>query len=195
MIMRRIVAFLIVLVSAIMPLTAEDYRELFSVGNPIDYCGEKFYFAYSVTPRYGYYLQEYLPEGQSFDDFKQMFSVAIIFGNETPEAFVANKIAELEERKKTDPVINYIAMQKDDNHVLDFIVSQGDGEKVNVVEENVYCYRQVTIGGRQAVMLCFLSDRAYGDDILPFIKDIPNHWVERFEGMAKLRLSPEMIMK
>lgn len=44
---------------------------------------------------------------------------------------------------------------------------------MNTVEVDVHYYRQMTINGKKASVLCFYSGRAYGDDILPFIQSIP----------------------
>ena len=53
--------------------------------------------------------------------------------------------------------------------MLEFIVSDSSNGKLNCVEVDIHYYRQLTIQGKKASVLCFYSARAYNDDILPFM--------------------------
>ena len=83
------------------------------------------------------------------------------------------KIAELEQRKKTDPVTNYLVAENNGEYILEFIVGDSSDGKMNIVEVDVHYYKQMTINGRNASVLSFYSGRAYGDDIMQFIQSIP----------------------
>ncbi len=172
-------------------LSAQSATEYFNVGNPIKYCGTKYYFAWSAHPQANYYLQEYLPQGESFERYNQMFTVSVIFWDRTPLEAVQAKIAELEQRKQTDPITNYIAAENNGEYILEFIVSDSNNGKMNTVEVNVHHYKQMTINGKMASVLSFYSSRAYGDDITAFIQSIPDKRNVWYEDMSNLKINPK----
>ena len=154
-------------------VSAQTVTEYFDVGNPIKYCGTKYSLVWSARPQENYYVQEYLPKGESLEHYNQMFTVSVIFGDITPLEAVQAKIAELEQRKKTDPVTNYLVAENNGEYILEFIVGDSSDGKMNIVEVDVHYYKQMTINGRNASVLSFYSGRAYGDDIMQFIQSIP----------------------
>ena len=172
-------------------LNAQAVTEYFNVGNPIKYCGTDYSLAWSAQPRENYFVQEYLPKGESLEHYKQMFTVSVMFGDITPLEAIQAKIAELEQRKKTDPITNYMVAEKNGVHILEFIVSDSSNGEMNIVEVDVHYYRQMTINGRNASVLEFYSCRAYGDDIMPFIQSVPEKRNAWYEGMINLKLDPK----
>lgn len=171
---------------------ASEPKALFNVGNPITYCGTEYYLAWAVEPiKNIYYLQEYLPKGETLEHFNQMFTISFMFCDLDPLEAVQSKIEELEERKKTDPVINYKMLENNGEYILDFIVSDSATGALHTVEVNVHYYKQMVVNGRKAIVLCFYSGRAYGDDITQFIKSIPEKRALWYEGMSNLKLDPK----
>ena len=81
------------------------------------------------------------------------------------------------------------------DYILEFLVSDSSNGKMNTVEVDVHYYRQMTINGKKASVLCFYSGRAYGDDILPFIQSIPEKRNAWYEGMSSLKLNPKFPKK
>ncbi len=179
----------------LLSISAQTTKEFFNVGNPIDYCGKQYYLAWATNPVENYYLQEYLPKGESLEHFNQMFSVSVLFVEKSPSEAVKSKIEELEARKKTDPVVNYMVAENDGEYILEFIVSDCDKGSLNTVEVNIHHYKQMTIDGRKASVLCFYSERAYGDDITSFIKSIPQKRISWYEAMSNLKINPKFPKK
>lgn len=187
--MKGIVSLIISLLSC-MSMSAQTVKEYFSVGNPIQYCETDFYLAWSAHPQDIYYVQEYLPQGESLEHYNQMLTVSVVFWNRTPHEAVQAKIAELEQRKKTDPVTNYMVVENDGGeYILEFIVSDSNNGELSTVEVDVHHYRQMSIDGRDASVLVFYSCRAY-DDIEAFIKAIPQNRASWYECMSHLDLTP-----
>lgn len=176
-------------------VSAQTVTEYFDVGNPIKYCGTKYSLVWSARPQENYYVQEYLPKGESLEHYNQMFSVSVIFGDITPLEAVQVKIAELEQRKKTDPITNYLVAENNGEYILEFIVGDSSDGKMNIVEVDVHYYKQMTINGRNASVLSFYSGRAYGDDIMQFIQSIPEKRNAWYEGMSNLKLNPKFTKK
>lgn len=188
--MKPIIAIIISLLGCL-GLYSQTATEYFSVGDPIKYCGTEFSLVWSTHPQENYYLQEYLPKGESLDHYNQMFTVSVIFWDRTPREEIQAKIAELEQRKKTDSVTNYLVVENNGEYILEFIVSDSNNGKLNTVEVDVHYYKQMTINGRNASVLSFYSCRAYGDDIMAFIKSIPDKRKAWYEGMSRLKLNPK----
>lgn len=176
-------------------LNAQTVTEYFNVGNSIKYCDTKYSLVWSAHPQENYYVQEYLPQGESLEHYNQMFTVSVIFWDRTPLEAVQAKIAELEQRKKTDPITNYIVAENNGEYILEFIVGDSSDGKMNTVEVDVHYYKQMTINGRNASVLSFYSSRAYGDDIMPFIQSIPEKRNTWYEGISKLNLNPKFPKK
>ena len=176
-------------------VSAQTVTEYFDVGNPIKYCGTKYSLVWSARPQENYYVQEYLPKGESLEHYNQMFTVSVIFGDITPLEAVQAKIAELEQRKKTDPVTNYLVAENNGEYILEFSVGDSSDGKMNIVDVDVHYYKQMTINGRNASVLSFYSGRAYGDDIMQFIQSIPQKRNAWYEGMSNLKLNPKFPKK
>lgn len=172
-------------------LNAQAVTEFFNVGNPIKYCGTKYSLAWSAQPQENYFIQEYLPKGESLEHYNQMFTVSVMFWDRTPLEAIQAKVAELEQRKKSDPITNYLVAENNGEYVLEFIVSDSKDGKMNTVEVDVHYYKQMTINGRNASVLSFYSCRAYGDDIIPFMKSIPEKRNAWYEGMSNLKINPK----
>lgn len=191
--MKRFLCLCVSLLALMRPGWAEEPVAYFDAGNPIKYDGTKFYLAWSAHPQEIYYLQEYLPKGEMLERYTQMFTVSVIFWDRTPEAAVRAKVAELERRKETDKVCRYLVAENPERpgeYILEFIVSDGTDGVLDCVEVDIHCYRQAVIGGRRASLLYFYSRRAYGDDILPFMKTIPERRKGWYEEMGKLGMVP-----
>ena len=192
--MKAAISLIISLLSCL-GLSAQSVTEYFNVGNPIKYCGTKYSLIWSAHPQENYFVQEYLPKGESLDHYNQMFTVSVIFWDRTPLEAVQAKIAELEQRKKTDPITNYMVAENNGEYILEFIVGDSSDGKMNTVEVDIHYYKQMTINGRNASVLCFYSSRAYGDDIMPLIKSIPEKRNAWYEGMTDLKLNPKFPKK
>lgn len=204
--MRKIIAASIIM--ALFTITAnanittgneETATQYFNVGNPIKFGGEDYYFAWSSRPYDFYMLQEYLPEGETFENYSQMFTVSVMFVGDAPmkaDKAVEFKIAELEEVKKTDKMCNYLAYENNGDYLLDFIVSKSDDKgKLEFVEVDIHYYRDIEINGMKAVYLLFYSCRAYGDNIKPFLKSLPDKRDKLYEDITTLKIMPEFKFK
>ena len=88
-----------------------------------------------------------------------MLLIEVLTGNYDLDHAVALKIAELKQRQKIDPVVNFKFHHNADNseYLLDFIVSEGKS-KLTMVEWNAYRYRLFKDGsGNHGVMIFGIS--------------------------------------
>ncbi|MDE6485043.1 MAG: hypothetical protein K2L14_06600 [Duncaniella sp.] len=187
--MKQILSSIIALLSFICIQAAETPVEYFDCGNPIKFDNTDFYFAWSAHPNQLYYIQEYLPAGENFEHYTRMLSISVIMVDSSPIDAVKAKIAELDERKKTDPVTNYVVAEKDGEYILEFIVSDSNNGEVNTVETDLHYYKSMMVNGKKASVLFFYSTRAYGDNITEFIQSIPEKRASWYKAMEDLHLN------
>jgi hypothetical protein len=128
---------------------------------PIELDGKSYELAWSSQPSENYSKQEYVPAGQSVENYDQMLLVERLTGDVKVIDAVKSQIAMLEKRKGADPLTHFEVLQKDATGevVLDFLVSAKDTKGEYVIEWNLYRYAPT----RSGVLLFALSRRAYGN--------------------------------
>lgn len=174
-------------------LYAQDVKTYFVTDNPITYDNSQFYLGWSANPNKGYYVHEYFVEGERPEDYNRMFTINLLESSITPKVAVELKEAELDERKKSDKICNYMTLNKDDEYVIDFLVSDaGDGD-LTTVEWDIHYYKTVNINGKTYLQLLFFSQRAYGDDIIPFIKSIPDRREAKIVELTEMPLKVKKV--
>ena len=140
----------------------------------IKFDSKKYDLVWSSHPNQNYYKQEYLTKGQSLESFKSMLIIDFIKGDFTVEDAVNAKINELENAKKTNPVVNYTKFEKDGEVILDFLLSANskDGSEIVVVERNVYRYLKIESKENSGILIFAVSERAYKNEIEDFFKKL-----------------------
>ena len=190
--MKNTITLLLVIFSCL-SMSSQELIDYLNVGNTIEFNGQKMVLRWSSHPMELYYLQEWIPEDETFDNYSQMFTVAVILSEEvTPQLAVQMKIQELEERAKTDACCNYQVYENNDEYILDFLVSDGNGETLNCVEWDIHHYKTAIINGKKAQQLNYISTRAYGDDILPFLESIKDKRVEWINALTQMDIKCEI---
>lgn len=174
--------------------TVKDYL---NTGKSISFNNEIFNLAWSSHPSDNYYKQEYLREKDTLEKFNKIILFDVVTGPTPIEEVVASKVKELQKMKESDPMINYDVFEKNDEVMIDFLLSKNipGREEQNIVERNVYRYKTIKDkNGKDGVLLFGVSERAYGDDIekfLLFLKD------KRFDipNLASTFVIPEITIK
>jgi hypothetical protein len=141
---------------------AAQVVDFLGIPGPIDFDGKSYELAWSSRPSENYSKQEYVPVGQSVENYDQMLLVERLTGNVKVIDAVKSQIGMLEKRKGADPVVNFEVLQKHATGevALDFLVSAKDPKGEYIVEWNLYRYVPVKSG----VLLFAVSHRAYGND-------------------------------
>ena len=98
--------------------------------------------SWSSHPTSYYYKQEYLPTGQTSERFQRMVLIEAIAWGIDVNGAVASKVNMLNKRKAIDPTVNFGIFKnpKNDEIILDFILSAKDPKGEDVVEWNAYRY-------------------------------------------------------
>jgi len=170
----------------------QQVKEYLSVPGPVEFNKTIFSLSWSSHPNNSYYKQEYLPAGERSETFSKMIMIEALVGELTPKEAMMNKVAELDERKKSDPVTNYQFIQNPSTgeYLLDFVISSN-----GIVEWNAYRY--TTLKDKAAgkgIVLFACSKRAYGKAGTGFLKALKTERVKDINTLAVYKI-PEIKIK
>ncbi len=149
-------------------------KEYFSLPGTLSLPDQPYVFSLSSHPTPDYYHQEYLPAGQTADQYSEMVFVEVTLGDLIMQNLALAKAKEINDRKMTDLIAAYnLGANKEKEEVyLDFIMSEGEGKQA-MAEWNVYRYKQYTDSkGRKGVAMFGWRRRAYGQHIKAFDEDL-----------------------
>ncbi|MES2847673.1 MAG: hypothetical protein V4685_01345 [Bacteroidota bacterium] len=165
-----VVSFLIAVVSTAQ--SSKPVTEYLNVPGPLVLNKESFNLTWSSHPSANYYKQEYIGAKDKIEKFKKMLMVEVLIGEVKAADLAKAKVAELTQLKLTNPMVNHEMFQKDGEIIIDFLISDNspDGKTVNIIERNVYRYKDITEkNGKNGVMLFAASERAYGNAVDTFL--------------------------
>lgn len=163
------------------------------VAGPLTFNKTNFNLAWADKPKETYYIQEYVPTGEKIERFNQMVTIHLFDTDIKLKNAVQQKIAELNQRKKTDPTCNYQVNESPDGKefMVDFLLGESKDDKMTIAEFNIYRYKQVDLGNKKkAVLVYAYSKRAYGDDIRPFYKNLREDRANLLNEMIGTEMPP-----
>ena len=158
---RRLVLFLMLMVQFFMAQNkVEDYLHL---GSKYRFDNKDYKLVWSSHPASNFYKQEYILPNENVEKYTRMIMIDFLEGDLTPKDAISNFVNSLENSKKQNPVINYKVYEKNNEYMIDFIMSENsqDGKEVLILERNVYRYFRINTPNRKGVLLFGISDRAY----------------------------------
>ena len=158
---RRLILFLMLMVQFFMAQNkVEDYLHL---GDKYRFDNKDYKLVWSSRPMDNFYKQEYILSNENVEKYTRMIMIDFLEGDLTPKDAISNFVNNLENSKKQNPIINYQMYEREDEYMLDFIISKNsqDGKEVLILERNVYRYFRINTPKRKGVLLFGVSDRAY----------------------------------
>ena len=158
---RRLVLFLMLMVQFFMAQNkVEDYLHL---GDKYRFDNKDYKLVWRSHPASNFYKQEYILPNENVEKYTRMIMIDFLEGDLTPKDAISNFVNNLENSKKQNPIINYQMYEREDEYMLDFIISKNsqDGKEVLILERNVYRYFRINTPKRKGVLLFGVSDRAY----------------------------------
>ncbi|NLR57190.1 hypothetical protein HGH93_03725 [Chitinophaga polysaccharea] len=166
------------------------------IPGPIQLNNTSYNLAWTSHPNNNYYKQEYLATGDNLEKFKSLVTVDFLQGNFQPRDLAGQKVEELKKLKTTNPMVNYNVYEKNQEYILDFLISQAsaDGKDIAIIERNVYRYHAVDNNGVKGLLLFAASQRAYGPAIIAFLKKLPAEKSKLVDAVAAYKL-PEVSIK
>ncbi|GAB3859036.1 hypothetical protein GCM10028822_34960 [Hymenobacter terrigena] len=161
------------------------------VKGPLTFNQTAFNLSWSGRPSETYFIQEYLPKGEKAEQFNQMLTLHLFDKDIAVKNAVKQKVQELENRKKTDPICNYQVTEGPDGKefMVDFLLGESKEDKMTIAEFNIYRFKQVDLGNKKRGILIYsLSKRAYGDDITPFLKNLGKDRIDLLNTMLSTQI-------
>ena len=158
---RRLVLFLMLMVQFFMAQNkVEDYLHL---GDKYRFDNKDYELVWSSHPASNFYKQEYILPNENVEKYKRLILIDFIEGDLNPKDVLSGLANSLENSKKQNPVINYKVYEKNNEYMIDFIMSENsqDGKDVLILERNVYRYFRINTPKRKGILLFGVSDRAY----------------------------------
>ena len=158
---RRLVLFLMFIAQFAMAQNkVEDYLHL---GSKYRFDNKDYELVWSSHPASNFYKQEYILPNENVEKYKRLILIDFIEGDLDPKDVLSGLANSLENSKKQNPVINYKVYEKNNEYMIDFIMSENsqDGKEVLILERNVYRYFRINTPKRKGILLFGVSDRAY----------------------------------
>ena len=134
---------------------------------PMVFGDTSFNLAWAENPRDNYFVQEYVPDGETVERFKQMLTMNVFIVDMSVEDAVKQKMLELEERKKADPTCKYKVMNSPDGKeiMIDFILGESKDNVMTIMEFNIYRYWKIELGkkeGERHLCICLFKEKLWG---------------------------------
>ena len=178
--------FILLTLSMSFTNTSNDPEDRIGVPGPLTFNKTTFNISWTDKPTDTYYIQEYLPAGENIEKFHQMLTLHLNDRDIELKDVVKQKVDELNNRKKTDPTCNFRVNENPGakEFMLDFILGESHGDKMTIVEFNIYRYKQVDLDDKKKGILVYAySKRAYSDEITPFYKKLKNERTDLLNAM------------
>lgn len=172
--MKKCLLILTIILTSFTTSNIEPVDRL-GVKGPLVFNKTSFGLAWTDKPNDTYYIQEYLPKDEKPERFNQMLTLHLFDKDIKVKTAVKQKVQELESRKKTDPTCQYQVTENPDGKefMVDFLLGESKGDKMTIIEFNIYYYKQVDLGDKKKGILIYAyTKRAYGDDITSFLKNL-----------------------
>ena len=186
---RRLVLFLMLMVQFFMAQKkVEDYLHL---GSKYRFDNKDYELVWSSHPASNFYKQEYILPNENVEKYKRLILIDFIEGDLNPKDVLSSLANSLENSKKQNPVINYKVYEKNNEYMIDFIMSENsqDGKDVLILERNVYRYFRINTPNRKGILLFGVSDRAYTKkEMNNMFSVLKNNKLELVNKVAKIEV-------
>jgi hypothetical protein len=186
---KRLALFLMFIAQFVMAQNkVEDYLHL---GSKYRFDNKDYELVWSSHPASNFYKQEYILPNENVEKYKRLILIDFIEGDLNPKDVLSSLANSLENSKKQNPVINYKVYEKNNEYMIDFIMSENsqDGKDVLILERNVYRYFRINTLKRKGILLFGVSDRAYTkkemDNMFSVLK---NNKLELVNKVAKIEV-------
>lgn len=171
-------------------------NDYLNVPGPINLNQKEYNLAWSSHPNENYFKQEYLSPKENINQYNSMVLIEFVKGNFTLKDIIDQKIGELQEAKKTNPVVNYQVLENNGEYILDFLVSENskDGKEILIAERNIYRYKLINSSKNKGVLLFAVSERGYKKNMDDFFNNLKTNSSQLIEIVGNFKL-PDIEIK
>ncbi|KAB1228674.1 hypothetical protein [Chryseobacterium viscerum] len=171
-------------------------NDYLNVPGPINLNQKEYNLAWSSHPNENYFKQEYLSPKENINQYSSMVLIEFVKGNFTLKDIIDQKIGELQEAKKTNPVVNYQVLENNGEYILDFLISENskDGKEILIAERNIYRYKLINNSKNKGVLLFAVSERGYEKNMDDFFNNLKANSSQLIEIVGNFKL-PDIEIK
>ncbi|WP_312992937.1 hypothetical protein [Chryseobacterium flavum] len=162
-----------------------------NIPGPIHLNQKEYHLAWSSHPNENYFKQEYVSPNENVNKYNSMVLIDFIKGDFNLRDIVDQKIAELREMKKANPVISYQIHENKGEYILDFLISENskDNKEVLIAERNIYRYKIISNKKSKGVLLFALSERGYPENMDSFFNNLKTNTSKLIETVGNYNLT------
>jgi len=138
---KRFVSLVVLVLLSLSVSAAGGAIDYLSVPGPISITQLNYNLAWSSHPKDNFYVQEYVPAGETPEHYSNMILLQVFIGSKSAKDVVGALVKIIEERGRTDPIVHHELFQSaagKDEYLIDFL--QSEGPAAEVVEWNAYHY-------------------------------------------------------
>lgn len=202
--MKMIIPYIPLVMASLLLASAQSFGQntkpavnYMGIPGPIVFQKKSYQLIWSSHPDASLYKQEYLVAGDGFPNYKSMITIDFVIAATSVDDAVRTKLRELEQLKKTLDV-NYevIANAATGEKIIDCLLGQRAADDTkSIYEHDLYRFKAVTAkSGQKGIVLYALSNRAYGNDIQPFLTRLKAERKVLVADVAKAAM-PEITIK
>lgn len=171
-------------------------NDYLNIPGPIKLDQKTYNLVWSSHPNENYFKQEYLNSNEDLKKYTRLVMIDFIKGDYTLKDIIDQKVSELQELKKTNPVVNYQILENNGEYILDFIISENskDGKEILIAERNIYRYKLITENNNKGILLFAVSERGYKENMNVFFNSLKNNSSKLIEIVGNYKL-PEIQLK
>ena len=163
MILKKI--FLLLLLSSLSLMKAQDVPDLLSIPGPIEYDGTEYFLSWSKPMSKTLFRQQYLPSDERIEDFTQLLDFSFFNKEIEMELAVRHKVEGIQNREKSDKFAKINVSESPDGkeYVVDYFISESPEKGDSFIEYNIYRFKSYDNGGAKSLLILAFSKRMYGD--------------------------------
>lgn len=171
-------------------------NDYLNIPGPIKLDQKTYNLVWSSHPNENYFKQEYLNSNEDLKKYTRLVMIDFIKGDYALKDIIDQKVSELQELKKTNPVVNYQILENNEEYILDFIISENskDGKEILIAERNIYRYKLITENNNKGILLFAVSERGYKENMNVFFNNLKNNSSKLIEIVGNYKL-PEIQLK
>jgi hypothetical protein len=166
------------------------------VPGPIKINQKVYSLTWSSHPNENYYKQEYLGPNEKIEEYNTLVMIDYFKGNFELKDVIDQKVTELENLKKSNPIVKYKTYENNGEYILDFLITENskDGKEILIAERNIYRYKLISNDKNKGVLLFGVSERGYKDNMEKFFNNLKENSSKLIEVVGNYKL-PDIDIK
>lgn len=194
--MKFKILFLLIIVPLLYLKAQNKVNDYLNVPGPINLNQKEYNLVWSSHPNENYFKQEYLNSKENINQYNSMVLIEFVKGDYTLKDVIDQKVGELEEMKKINPIVNYQILENNGEYILDFLMSENskDGKEILIAERNIYRYKLINNSKNKGILLFAISERGYEKNMDAFFNNLKTNSSQLIEIVGNHKL-PDIEIK